>query len=430
MVLNSQGISLSDKEVEFILSHKPTETDRLLLSAGRYPDINVPLCVNSIIARKKLEKKVPEWSANPKLVYPSLLPLEQCSSWLAAKYKADIISSLLYSRNVTDSITGADLTGGLGIDSFYLSAITDKFHYYERESSLCNAALNNFHIMGVDKIEVSCMEINNESFLSLPGNLTFIYIDPARREKSGTGKKVISITEYQPDITEIKENLLSKCEFALIKLSPMVDIKQCMELLPETLRVDVVAIGGECKELLFLLMGGKWRGERAILPLKEIPVNAVDLQRENCRCFSFTYSQEEKSTVRFASEIDGYLLQPGKEILKAGAFKSIATVNEIEKIAPATHLYLCKDENISKKFQGKAFKIESVIPFNKAGIKTVAEKYPGAEISARNFPLDTNALEKRLSLKKRAESPMNPPHIFAVTTLTKERVLIVTKAIS
>lgn len=417
----------SEEEIRFIESHTESECDRLLLSAGKYPSINVPLCVNSIIARKRLGKKVPEWSANPKLVYPHLLPLEQCSSQATAEYKARILLDNLNRLNGsmkggTLQITGADLTGGLGIDSFYLSRICGKFHYYEKDEELCRAAAENFKEMEAGKINIRCMEFSSENICELPDGLSFIYVDPARRDKSGSGKKVAAFAQYQPDILRIKNQLLEKCMLALLKVSPMADIKESLKLLPETTDVYVVSVNNECKELLFLMQKRKSEVET-------VRIHTIDLARDNSVPFSFSYLDEEKEKAEYTREIGKYIFQPGKELLKAGAFNCIAARWKIKKIAPATHLYTSDSLPEGDYFRGKIYSVERILEFNKRSLCEIAENYPDAEISARNFPIDTDALVKRLAAikadKNNAERRSSPPHIFAVTTVAKKRVLII-----
>ena len=113
---------LTDKEIQFIIGNESCDTDKLLLSASRYPDINIPICVNCIIARRKLKIKVPQWLNYPSLLFPTTLSLEQCSSECTALYKQIFISK---------GDTVADLTGGLGVDTWAFALKADYVDYFE-----------------------------------------------------------------------------------------------------------------------------------------------------------------------------------------------------------------------------------------------------------------------------------------------------------
>ena len=199
---------LTEKEIEFIEKFQGCDDpERLLLSRNKYEGINVPLCVNCIISRKRIRKKLPSWYANPHLVYPNLLCTEQCSSQATAEYKVSVLKRLLR-FDTPAGHTGADLTAGLGADSLYLSHLTEKFYCYEQNRELCRALEYNMKELGRENIEVTEMETTPESVAALPGNLSFIYIDPARREKGDSSRRKYSIKECTPNLLELSDSLL------------------------------------------------------------------------------------------------------------------------------------------------------------------------------------------------------------------------------
>jgi hypothetical protein len=130
-------------------------------------------------------------------------------------------------------------------------------------------------------------------------------------------------------------------------------------------------------------------------------------------------SEEEAATATYTSTPGKYLYEPGKGMLKAGAYKLISERYRCQKLAVSTHLYT-SDEEIPD-FPGKTFCIEEVIPFNKKSLKEVAKRFPKADLTARNFPMDTNALKKLSGIKDGGSH-----HIFAVTLHNGEKVLIIT----
>ena len=231
------------KIARFIDRNPDITPDRLLLNAGKYTEIDVKVAANTLIVREKLRHKLPEWYACKELVFINTLSFEQSSSEASAKYKASLIDC---------GETVADLTGGLGVDSYYFSKRASKVYYFERNEKLCESTKYNFERLRADNIIISNAEISDKTVSeSLSSEISTIYIDPSRREKSG--KRTYAITDYEPNILEIKEKILSAGKRLIIKVSPMLDISAALELLPESSVVHVVSVDNECKELLFIL---------------------------------------------------------------------------------------------------------------------------------------------------------------------------------
>ncbi len=446
---------LTQKEIEFIQQNATADTNRLLLGASKFTDIDVKLCVNCIEARKKLAGKLPLWYANHELAYPFPLSAEQCSSQQTAEYKKELIAQLLQKTK-----KAADLTGGMGVDSFYLSQLADEFHYFERNEELCHATEYNFGKLGAQNVMFHNYEINPQNITEILENpLDFIFIDPARRSKTDKATKVISLQDYEPNILELKQILFNYTKYILVKVSPMADIKLNLELLPETSAIHVVSVDNECKELLFLLESPQ-QGEQthrenksainnnqeeiaSIKYLHNIPITAVNIsskrkqptadissserestknsqqEKSSLQKYCFTFQEEEQAEAVFTSTVQQYLYEPNKSLLKAGAFKSLSGRYKVEKLAPSTHLYTSKE--LAADFPGKIFKVEQVVDFNKKTIKNLAKEYPHADLSARNFPLNTNELKKLSGIKDGGNH-----HIFAVTLTDGSRKIIIT----
>lgn len=412
---------LSGKEIEFIIENGNANTSKLLLGAKKHPDLNVKLCVNCIESRQKIASKLPNWYANPALVYPFPLSAEQCSSEATGSYKKELLNNILkrqdnkssertISTQNTDSITGADLTGGMGVDSYFLSQICTSFHYFERNEELCKATEYNFEKLGAYNIEVHNIEIDGNNIPQLPdAPYDFIFIDPARRSKTDKAGKVISLKDYEPNLIELKEELFKQAPIIVAKVSPMADIKLNLNLLPETEEIHIISVDNECKELLFVLK----REKRGIEP-KIIATN-ISSKSKN---FEFSLTEEDGSKATFATQLGNYLYEPNKSILKSGAFKLVSERYGIAKLAQSTHLYT--SNALIEEFPGKIYLVEECIPFSKKTIKEVASKYPKADLTARNFPLDTNAVKKLSGIKDGGEK-----HIFATTLNSCEKIIII-----
>ena len=112
------------KELErFVSEHIGDDVTRLVLDRDKWPDIDMDLAVNCIESRRKLKGKVQEWYDEPRLVFPRRLSAEQCSSSATGTYKAGLAKMItdLSSHNRASEIRIADLTGGLGVDSWFFS---------------------------------------------------------------------------------------------------------------------------------------------------------------------------------------------------------------------------------------------------------------------------------------------------------------------
>lgn len=399
---------LKPADIDFIVANEGADVTRLLL--GKAPQgINLPLCCKCIQAREKMKIKAPLWYSNPSLAYPFAVSVEQGSSQATALFKQKIISGLLNSTLIT-----ADLTGGMGIDSFFISRIASKHYYFERNAELCAATEYNFRQLGAVNIEVSNRDITDDDCAALRElegkGISLLYIDPARRTASGG--KAILLQDYEPNVIELQERLFTVSRHILVKVSPMADIKLNLRHLPHTTAVYVVAVANECKELLFLLDRTAVNNDVDII---SISLDANGLKNE----FRFRPEEEEAAEATYATELGKYLYEPGKAILKGGAYKLISQRYGCRKLAPSTHLYT--SDEIIEGFPGKIFKVEEVVPFNKKSLKEVASKHPKADLTARNFPMDTNALKKLSGIKDGGNR-----HIFAVTLCNGAKVLAVT----
>ncbi len=235
---------------EFILAHNADDLGALALSRERYASEveDFDLALTTLEVRRKLRLKVPEWYEVPSLRYPFRLSGEQCSSSETAFYKASVAA------RVGSRI--ADLTGGLGVDSWAFSRVATEVLYNEMKPELAAAADRNFRELGVENVTVRNCQIE-------PGNVSevldgfepdIIFLDPARRAEDG--RKVFRLEDCQPDVLRLLPELFSAAPLVLLKLSPMADITLVCRQLGSVREVHVVAADGECKELLLLLERG------------------------------------------------------------------------------------------------------------------------------------------------------------------------------
>lgn len=418
----------------FVGEHIGDDVTRLVMNRKKYPEIDMDLAVNCIESRRKLRGKVKEWYDEPDLIFPRKLSAEQCSSSATGRYKAELAEKIAGNGRI------ADLTGGLGVDSWFLSQKASELLYCEMIPELCNAATHNFTVLGANNITVRNAavcdrdEITDTSIFMSPTeilrdfNPDIVYMDPARRGDGG--KKVFLIEDCAPDVLTLKDEIFSLSKHILIKLSPMADISMVCERLGSCCReVHVVAAGGECKELL-VWMDREWE--------EEYTIKAVELNKgESYSTFSFRPSDEKSSssprmtedneTVLHCEELsdrgDLFLFEPGKALMKSGAFNLVAECFGVHKLGRSTHYYTFDDagkvETLSG--HGKVFRIIRSEPLDKRTLKAAGKEFPHSEVTARNIPMDTETLRKKMGITSGDDA-----HIFGLKSDSEGAILFIT----
>ena len=439
-------LCFADNVKEFIEKHLKDDVNRLALA--KFPEgVDREFVIRQIHARQVLSKKLPSWAENDELVFPKKLSLEQCSSELTAKYKAELLSSKLYeiSRKEfsEDSCSLAekkriliDLTGGMGVDTAFLSDNFDKTYYVEMQEELCEIAKHNFNILNKN-IEV--VNDNAEHFLTLCDEVDCIYLDPARRDEYG--RKMVSLHDCSPDVVELHDILLKKAKRVLVKVSPMLDIEMVKKELKDISEIHVVAVRNECKEILIEIQ--KFRNSETqdfeTQRLKDadndfatsINVTATDL-REGWN-FSYAENEELEAQWTLADNVGRYLYEPGAACMKAGCFKLLSQRYGLDKLHRNSHLYT-SDELVSD-FPGRIFEVVNVVPFDKKTKKTIwtldfedAKKgsatFKKANVAVRNFPLSAEELKKNLGLQDGSDF-----YIFGSTMKGEKKIVVLTKKV-
>lgn len=482
-----------DSFEKFIVENGNADTVRLVMACKEWPvpedaelaELNAKsLAVNTIEGRRRLRKKLPEWVACTGLVYPSSLCAEQCSSSDTARYKASIVQRIFneYVGTVASMVgdpcrtTGsatkgtesvpdknspttrnqsvtelaevtipsrgkvADLTGGLGVDSWAFSEVAEEVLYNEMNPALAAAARHNFKALGVTNIFIKNSEATSDSLKDIFGDFRpdVIFLDPARRDSAG--KKVFLLEDCSPDVLKILPELFGISRFVLLKLSPMADITMAVERLDRTYEeylekasgkgwngqwvreVHVVASGGECKELLILL-DGEWNEGYSLTC------------REDGKTLTFRPEEITKAKAGYPdSTFARIIFEPGKSLTKAGVSNAICERFGLVKLARFTHLYTISEPLSDSESEqrtaplkdfGKVFYVKEILPLNKSSMKDVGKRYPHSEVSAKNIPMSSDELRTRLKVKSGDDA-----HIFGVrieTPYNEDNYLIVTE---
>ena len=459
-------LCIDDKE--FIKKHLKDDVNKLALS--KFPEnIDKQFVIRQIQARQVLSKKLPSWAENDELIFPKKLSLEQCSSELTAKYKASLSTELVEERLSTKEHENTrkgfsedscglvdkervlvDLTGGMGVDTAFLSDNFDKTFYVEMQEELCEIAKHNFKVLNKN-IEV--VNDNAEHFLTICGEVDCIYLDPARRDEYG--RKMVSLHDCSPDVVELHDLLLEKAKRVLIKVSPMLDIEMVKKELKDISAIHVVAVRNECKEVL-ISQRTTDNGQQSVGVSQNLSVSATDL-REG---WNFTFFEEEELDAQWtlADGIGKYLYEPGVACMKAGCFKLLSQRYGLDKLHRNSHLYT-SDELISD-FPGRIFEVMEVFPFDKKTKKEISSRcqqttdngqqtlsivelkptansqqpkakdqqptaksqQPKASVATRNFPLSAEELKKNLGVQDGGEY-----YVFGTTMKGEKKVVILAK---
>ena len=382
---------------QFILAHEGEDPAALALARDRYASEveDFDLALNTLEVRRKLRVKVPQWYAVPQLRFPFRLSGEQCSSAETARYKASVAL-----RALTREKTVADLTGGLGVDSWAFAQVASAVLYNEMRPELAAAASANFKALGLTNVRVSCAELRPGGLREILDGFVpdVIFLDPSRR--AADGRKVFRLEDCEPDVLQLLPELLAAAPRVLLKLSPMADITLVCKQLGYVREVHVVAADGECKELLLLLERGH-SGAFRLFVYENGAVLALDEEPE------------------VASAPSGDLLfEPGKALLKAGAF-DLPCRYGLGKLSQHTHLYLASARVEALQPFGKWFRILETLPLDKRAMKDIGQRYPRASVTARNIPLSSDELRRRLGV-----ADGGSVHIFGAKAASGNQLLV------
>lgn len=443
---------------DFIRQHQDDDVRQLAFLGSKYPEVDMPFALDQIRGRKMARVKLPRWASLEGIIYPPHISMEQCSSESTALYKAELAARLLglpasssgTEMKTENEIEFVDLTGGFGVDFSYIAArLGVKSMYVERQAHLCEAAKENFERLGLknaivkngDGIEVlhsflpkkddaastdDSLGITYDqprSLLKTNLGLKIIFVDPARRDDAGN--KVVSLKDCTPDVTVLQEEMLSKADYVIIKLSPMLDWHRAVSELSHVREVHVISVNNECKELLLVLSARNMGDMEASLADGEVK-HAGNLRIycvNDAQSFVCDELDMESSPVRIAPPVleeMQYLYEPNASLMKAGCFGVLSGRYDARILSKNSHLFVSQAP--IEAFPGRSFRIIAISSFNKKELKRHLSGITKANIATRNFPLSVAELRKRLKLKDGGET-----YIFATTLSDESHVLVITE---
>ncbi len=389
--------SLLEPEVQaFINENLHVDLQQLILKGSPFEQISIQELASQIESKRKAKSKLPTWFNTKAIYYPPKVSIEQTSSEITAKYKADIVAK---------GDTFLDLTAGFGVDSYYFAQVFKNGIHCELNTSLSQIVTYNYDKLAVKNIKTVAQDglvylKNNNEFFDL------IYIDPSRR--NATKGKVFLLEDYEPNVIEHLDFILTKTAQILIKVSPLLDISQVLNSLKKVAEVHCVAVANEVKELLFLL-----KKDTVKTPI----IKAINLIKN--KQDSFVFSWKETFNITYAMP-KKYLYEPNAAVLKAGAFEAVAAHYNMAKLHKHTHLYT---SDTLLDFVGRRFEIQAVLKPNKKELKKhlVTNK---ANITKRNYPQTVAEIRKKFKIKDGGDS-----YLFFTTLLDDTKNVLICKRI-
>ena len=412
-------MNINEPTRQYIAAHAKDDVAQLALHPSKDPQVDMPMALQQIAGRQKAKEKLPEWYATEGILYPKKVSMEQCSSSQTAEYKASLVKG--------DSF--ADFSGGFGVDTAAFAKKFTKGWYVEPQEELCELFQQNCKTLVINNVNI--LNGPMEEHLGDIGRVDMIYLDPSRRDTHG--RRVVSLADCTPNLLEWKSDLLSRCNTLMVKMSPMIDIFQTLRDLPETYAVHVVAVEGECKEVLFLLKRddisdhGMCRdakfcvsttGENGHNTSTTDPtIIAVDINKTAAARVETTLETERTTPPRIATELGTYLYEPNAAVMKAGIFNALSQQYRVAKLAKSTNLFTGND--LREDFPGRVFRIEAVHKFHPRKTAKELSHLASASVAVRNFPLSAEELRKVLKIKDG-----NAGYLFGCTLADGRKVVL------
>ena len=486
---------MNEATITFVRQHADDDVRQLALYAKHGEDVDLKAALQQIQGRQTARKKLPTWAACDAILYPPHLSMEQCSSEQTARYKATVVAKLL--QPAIDTIetietietmasiasmpspqesTLIDLTGGFGVDFSFMAPLFTKAVYVERQEALCRLARHNLHALGLHHTEVVCAD--SEAYLdTIPSPIKteqapftytsksnqaplpsggagggffpsggagggsqggsqrygtrIFFLDPARRNEQGG--RTYGISDCTPDVLALRDELLRKADYVVLKLSPMLDWRKTVDDLGRNhvSQVHIVATGNEVKELLVVLQSQadaltvtcENDGTRFSTTIETIEaIDAIEAI-ETIETIEAIEAIEAIDAIETIGSIKSmasfpYLYEPNAAIMKGGFFAELSARYGVNQIAQNSHLFV--SEQRVEGFPGREFRIKAVTTMNKKELKKALQGIAQANITVRNFPLSVAELRKRLKISEGGST-----YIFATTLAHGEHLLFI-----
>lgn len=310
---------------------------------------------------------------------------EQCSSQESAQRKPLAGGSVL------------DMTCGLGIDAIALASRFERVVAIERDEALAEVVRYNMLLLGITNVEVVTAS-SEEYVASTTEKFDWVFVDPDRR--SSEGKKMVCMEDCSPNVVELMPRLREISKRVAIKLSPMFDCAEAFRLCSPA-EVEVVSMGGECKEV-------------NIYTEAEHDVLRIAVVGDGEWCFSHEAMSAEPCLEPFVPSEYRYLLVPDVSLQKARV--AIAALSPYASIW-SNNGYAFAREQVSEPLPVRAFEIENIEPYRPKELKR-KWKGLGIEIMKRDTLLSIDAVRRATGARAGGD------RIAALTTVAEDTWVI------
>ena len=415
--LNSQPSTfrmISPETISYAFEHRKEDPRTLALRAKVPANVNLTEALQQIAGWQTARTKLPEWARHDGIIYPPHLAMEQCSSEQTARYKAGVVARLL-GEKARDGVF-YDLTGGFGVDFSYIAPLFRKAVYVEQQENLVEVARHNFNTLSLDNAEACCG--NAVEMLRSIDHATMIFLDPARRDNNGG--RTYALSDCSPDILTMKDELFSKADFLMLKLSPMLDWRAVVQQLGSVKELHIVSVKNECKELLVVVAPQNGEDYPSQVEDKVLSIYCVNDDQH----FVFTPLSPKTITKVISSPFGGgkrgALFVPNSSIMKAGCFAELAHHYGVSPISANSHLFV--SPHFIDDFPGRQFEIVAISSMNKRELRTTFAGISQANVAVRNFPMSAEQLRQRLRLRDGGEN-----YVFATTKEDGQHIIFLCK---
>ena len=415
-------MKINEKTWSFVSEHADEDVRKVALLGTKDQEVDLQMALQQIAGRQAARKKLPSWAKQEGIVYPPHLNMEQCSSEQTARYKEKIAGK---GENM------ADLTGGFGVDFYWMSQGFAQRCYVEQNEVLCEIVRHNFSLLGLDCSVYCC---DTATYLTDMPHVSLIFLDPARRNEHGG--RTYGIEDCSPNVLELMSQLMEKADRVMLKLSPMLDWRKAVSDVERAsafvYEVHIVSVDNECKELLLIISKEPAENLRLVCVNNDTVFESVRRGRTQS---SHATDQEFARDVLIAGKCHAedsplYLYEPNASIMKAGCFEEVEKQFPVRQISRNSHLFLSDVE--IEVFPGRKFQILAISSMNKQELKQTFNEIinqkltsmESANIAVRNFPMTVDQLRKKLKLKDGGDI-----YIFATTTASGEHKLLICRKI-
>lgn len=356
---------LLDKEIQhFINANLKTDLHSLLLKKSPFPQVSMLEIVQQIKGKNVAQKKFP-YLLKEGIIFPPNLSLEQASSQATAEFKA---------KNLAGK-TFLDLTSGFGIDAYFLSQNFEEVTLVEQNTELLEIVKHNWEVLArraqfVNEDLETYLKSNTKIF-------DLVYLDPARRDDNKNKKFLLE--DLSPNLLEIQDKLRDIAGQIIIKLSPLIDISYLISVLKNIVKIQIIAVKNEVKELLVSIDSKK--------KMEDVEISCVNLQSDES-IFTFNFKEEKNAVPEFSEPLQ-YLYIPNNAVLKSGAFNLISKSFNLKKLHANTHFYTSAE--IRTNFPGRILRIE-IIDARQIG------KGGKFNIISKNHPLSPAEIKKKYKI--------------------------------